>query len=367
MADAQSIERARRLLLEAALDRGRWPEALDAMAAACGGVSGQLIGLDGQGAVSAHVLTGVPEDFQQRVEAFGLSDRQVNPRLRLGLHAPVLKPVADQDHVDADERARHPIYAEMFEPHDVGFNCQAVVLREPDRLVRMSVSGRAPLEPRDMEAFAALAPYFQAAVRFQASLEAAWAEATLRTLDAARAAAILLDARGRVIGLSEEAERLVRAQEILRVRGGLLSAALEHEQAALDACIARALEAARAGAPTPGPPLRLGDREGRPGLTFEVQPFTAGPSALNGGPAVMLAARAPAEAADRAQTLCRVHRLSPAEAAVALRLADGESIAEIAETRGVTLETVRSQRQSIYEKMGVRREGQMIAAVRSLI
>jgi DNA-binding CsgD family transcriptional regulator len=58
--------------------------------------------------------------------------------------------------------------------------------------------------------------------------------------------------------------------------------------------------------------------------------------------------------------------LSPAESALAHHLADGGSISSFAKLRGVTLETVRSQLRSVFAKMGVRRQSELVAAVVAL-
>lgn len=369
MSDAQTlVEQAQALLLEAALDPGLWPDALNAIADACGARSGQFINLDDQGAIRAHWLTRMPEDVTRDIAAFGLTDPGANPRLRIGLRAPVLQAVADQDHVDRDARARHPIYAELFDRYDVAFNCQAVVLREPGRLVRMSVSRTArqgPLDAQAFRAFAALTPHVQTAARFQAALETAWIDASVRTLDVMATPGFLIDTSGRVAAASEAGERLAMQGEVVAIRGGRLAAARPEDAEALDARIQAALEHARTRRLTTGPALRLRDRLGGPGLAFEIQPL-AGPAGLNDGAAVLVAARAAAAAPDRLEHLRAVYGLSQAEAEVAVALADGLSVERIAADRGVSASTVRSQLRAMFAKMDIHRQGELVARVRDL-
>ena len=52
-----------------------------------GARAGQLIHLDGDGAIGAHWLTGMPDGFIAESEAFGLANPAINPRLRIGARA----------------------------------------------------------------------------------------------------------------------------------------------------------------------------------------------------------------------------------------------------------------------------------------
>lgn len=56
-----------------------------------------------------------------------------------------------------------------------------------------------------------------------------------------------------------------------------------------------------------------------------------------------------------------LYRLTRAEADLTLRLAKGESLEVIAISRGVKLETVRSQLRTIYKKTGTHRQGELVS------
>jgi DNA-binding CsgD family transcriptional regulator len=55
--------------------------------------------------------------------------------------------------------------------------------------------------------------------------------------------------------------------------------------------------------------------------------------------------------------------LSGAETDIALALADGKDIVRIAQLRGVTPHTVRSQLKAIFHKTGARSQAQLVAIV----
>lgn len=358
------LERARGLLQEAMFDANRWESALGAVAEACGARVGQLIALDGQGAVSDHWLTGAPEGFAAEIEAFGLSNPAINPRLRIGARAPLLQLVADQDYVDADERKRSPIYAEMFEPRDLPFNCQIVLMREPHTLVRASITRTRKQGAFDHASLAAikdLVPHLHAAVRVQTSLLAARCSATLSTLEAVGAAAFLLSETGRVIGASPAAEALAIKGSRFQVTDSRLRLRSHSDQAKLETIIARALAAQRANECHASEPLVLSG----PPLVLEVQLLPRERMSFGGAPALIVIARR-LMANEWDQALQQDYGLTTAEAQVAMALTEGDGVETIASRRSVSTATVRSQIQSIYSKLGVRRQSELVAIIRGL-
>lgn len=54
------------------------------------------------------------------------------------------------------------------------------------------------------------------------------------------------------------------------------------------------------------------------------------------------------------------YKLTPAEAKLAVRLARGESLEEIAVRLGITLHTARTQLKSIFAKTGCRRQPELV-------
>jgi DNA-binding CsgD family transcriptional regulator len=80
---------------------------------------------------------------------------------------------------------------------------------------------------------------------------------------------------------------------------------------------------------------------------------------------VMLRQTAPSSVA-LVHSLRQLFRLSPAEAAIAIALATGADLHEIAEERSVKLNTLRSQIASIMAKTNTRRQAELVAMVARL-
>lgn len=358
------VEYARRLLLEAMFDVGRWDAALDAVADACGARTGQLIALNGDNDVVGHVVTRVPDGFSQMLEDWGFANPVANPRFRAGLTAPLMTPVADQDYACREERKRSPSYAEIYEPHDLPFNCQVVLMRDEDAFVRASVTRtrkQGPLDEEAFRAFHALMPHMLAAMRVQLSLSAERCATTLRTADAIDATAFLISDSGRVIGASRGGEALAVSGEVLQVTGGRLRLRARSDQSAFDAALLQVLRAARDGRCVAPAPINLSTDS----LVLDVQPLPRERVCFGGSPAALVVVRA-VKFGECAAALRRAHGLTRAEADVALALADGQGLDAIAAHRGVAIATVRSQVQSVYAKMDVHRQAELAAAVRRL-
>lgn len=88
----------------------------------------------------------------------------------------------------------------------------------------------------------------------------------------------------------------------------------------------------------------------------------------NGGDAhaLVLLRQSPPSNAALVNSLRQLFRLSPAEAAIAMALATGADLHEIAEERHVKLNTLRSQIASIMAKTNTRRQAELVALVARL-
>ena len=85
-------------------------------------------------------------------------------------------------------------------------------------------------------------------------------------------------------------------------------------------------------------------------------------------PVAMVTLRDPsASIPDSDRMLAKRFGLTPAERRIALLLAAGSSPRQIAETVGVSYNTVRNHLKKIYDKCGVRRQGELVACMHRLM
>lgn len=101
---------------------------------------------------------------------------------------------------------------------------------------------------------------------------------------------------------------------------------------------------------------------GRASLSLLVRPATGGQNGqLAIRPTALIHIVDPAQPRVTViNTLIQLFELTPAEAGVALSLSNGQTINEIAASKGISRNTVRSQMQSVFAKMGVSRQAELI-------
>lgn len=340
------------------VDASRWDAALEAAADACNARAGQLIALDAEHNPTGHWISGMPEDFPEQLHTYGFADPRSNPRFGAGLNAPLMTPIADQNYASADTRRKSSIYRDIFDPNDLPFNCQAVLVRDDQAFVRASITRSRRQGPLDADAFAAftaLLPYFHAAVRVQMNLALNERNAVLRTLDTLDAAAFVLGDDGAVLGMSRSAAAMTTAGDLVMLSGGRLKLSSENDQTRFAPMIARCLAAAKGQLASSAEPLIL---SGRPQV-LEAYPMPRSHLFVAGAPAVMVFVR-PARKDERTRLLRGVYRLTDAEAQIASAVADGSTLAELAKQRGASIATVRSQLQAVFAKLGVQRQSELV-------
>jgi DNA-binding CsgD family transcriptional regulator len=355
--------------MAAAVDDAGWEPALQAIADACGARTGQLICQGPAHDIALNLVTGIDSRFFADAPGYGFGDPAANPRLRAGLDAPVMVPVADQDYAGAALRRRSAIYGALFEPQGLAFNCQAVLVRREDLLVRISVTRteqEGPLDRRAFAAFRALMPAARDAVRLRMALDAARIDGMVRSLDAVGSAALLLDTRGRVIQASQAGEAALVRGDVIGVSDGRVTAvACDDAAATFERALAVSLGIGGE-AVTLSAPLPLWSRDGATGLLVELHPMPLGYAPLGLQGAVLMVIRPRRDEIGMAAMLRNRFHLTEAEAAVALRLGEGEMPAAIAAVRGVGLPTVRSQVMAAYAKLGVHHQSALAARLRAL-
>jgi len=176
-------------------------------------------------------------------------------------------------------------------------------------------------------------------------------------IDCTPHAAMLVDESATLMFANEAAESLLRTGKLLRIRNGRLE---EGSGAAADLLKGVRLACAR---PAEASSVRLQGR-GSQQLLATLMPL---PAASGRGKCLILVQDPAAERPGLARQLQSLYGLTAAEAAIARRLGDGLSLAEIAEERHVSLTTVRVQMKFLAQKMSCRRQAEVVASVNSIV
>lgn len=166
---------------------------------------------------------------------------------------------------------------------------------------------------------------------------------------------ILVSSSGQVLSANENASQYLEAKDGLWDEQGLLAAEAVTETLQLRAAIRDAVDNGK-----PGGMLIRRSRETQPHMVM-IQPVGNG-----SGQAVIAVRNGGAKSPGLPDRVKALFRLGPAEADIAVQLARGSDIQEIAVARGVTINTIRTQLASAMVKVGVRRQAELVAAVAGL-
>jgi DNA-binding CsgD family transcriptional regulator/PAS domain-containing protein len=208
----------------------------------------------------------------------------------------------------------------------------------------------------------ALMPHLQRVAMLHVHVETTTAIARTATdaLDGAQAALLLLDANGRVVHASAEAERLLHEADGLSVGRDGLRAPTPALSARLRALLARAAGSSRG--PGVSGALHLRRPSGKRDLVLVAIPARSrsfGPDI--GRASIVLQITDPlAHAMPDPAILIGAFDLTPSEAILAADLLCGLSVGEAAAKRGRTVATMRSHLASILAKTGTARQSDLV-------
>jgi len=352
--------------MAAALDRESWTGALAALAELTGSGHAQLIGIGGAATVPFNIVTDLDEAPLREFVAIDGGNPEINYRVKASISDAELTLRAEEDYAALRPLLRTDTYVDFAHEHDIPHGCQTKLLDGPQGMIGFALlrgkrDGASDARVRDL--FMAIAPHVRSAVRTQIALEQSGPALLAGALDKVGVAVFVVEGDGRVVAMTEMAETAL-SQGSLRLVRGRLEAADAGDTVRLHQALARHA----IGAPPPLETVLLpGPNRARPVLIDLVR---AARSAASFGfrPHVLAIVRGGGRwHASAAAVLTALYRLSPAEADVALRLAEGATRSGIAEARRASLATVRAQLKSIFAKVGVEREAELIVRLRAML
>ena len=184
-------------------------------------------------------------------------------------------------------------------------------------------------------------------------------------LDNVRTGVVQLDRRGRVVAANDSARALLREDDGLSDRDGVLRTALPEEDAALQGLVAQALPFL--GGPGAGGSMLVSRAAPLSRLVLHVSPVheAGGESGQTRIGALVLALDPAWRSNIDPERVADVLGLTPAESRVAVLLAQGKSIDEVAAETGRSRTTVKWHIRHIYAKSGVSRQAELMQLVSS--
>ena len=374
MSEPPAFERILASLYDAMLDDARWPATSALIDEACGIAGNALL-----------VGEGPPDDI--RVTFVGLYYRgQRRPDLEreyLEFYHPINEGIARlrqlpdgqlvpiKDLYTAEERTTSRAYNEALRrgQYQQGVN------------VRLAGPGGSPMTWSLADPVASagwgssqialvrrLTPHIRQFIRVRQALVRAQAGDTTVTalLETPRIGVVHLDGRGRILAVNDRALILLRQGEWLSDQEGVLQARAPDDQYRLARLVADALPPSGA-VPVSGS-MRLGRVSGFPPLVVHVKPVGV-PQPDYGArhvAALVLMVEPGRHPRLDPDVVTRTLGLTPAESQVAVWLADGKSVRDIALTMGLTEGAIYWHLKQIYRKLPISRQVDLVRLVLSI-
>lgn len=355
-------------LYSAALEPHRWDEALGAVSDSLGAIGVTIVPLGTEGVMRALTSESLVEANAQYQAGWWRYDTPSGRILSHGVRPGTV--ATDRFVMQEEEIKRDPFYQDFLKSHGIQQSMATLLSLGSGRMVSVAAQrglGRDPYQSTDVEALAVLAPHIKRALTIATSIVEArrLADDLSGAIEQLAWGVVLLDMHGTVRTLNGVAREAVG--DGLSFTHGRIHAALPDTDARLQVAIKAALPGSNL--PLAGGVL-IPRPSGRDPYYVEVAPIRPRLDALEvmafgDGGAMLLIRSLEASQRNVSQHL-RQMGLTPAEARLAETLAGGVSLRGAADLNTIAYETARSHLRSIFQKLGIRRQSELVALVTRL-
>jgi len=340
-------------IYDTVLDLEAWPRALRALRELVGGEGANLFQLDcASGTVPFWVDENLPpgggSEYERRLHS-------INPHIGPTLAGPTGMAHWDYRLLDEAELDRHEFYDGIQRLAGVRYFVGMSPLRADGRSLLTSIQRtrrQGHVSAQEIALYAQVAPHIGHAFRLAGAHARSRTDAALLHLldQRRREAVLLLDIQGRLIEANGEARRILALDDGLRS----LRAWKAGDCRTLDGLVAGALATASGRHPGGGGVMALPRPSGALPYLLRVIPWPRGTVDPVRRPSAVVLVRDPERAAAVGTgELAALLGLSEREAALALRLARGDSLQAGATALGISHNTARVHLRNIFEKTGV--------------
>jgi len=270
------------------------------------------------------------------------------------------------------ELAQSDFYAEWMEPHGlapegpVGHTITEEDGRPVAGLALFRQLGGRRFTDDDLRLGDLLAPHLARALRLYRRFGGAQHErlALAEVMNRLAVGLVLVDRGGRPVVSNHTADRIVALNDGLTIDADRLRATNARDDAVLQQLLAEQIAREREGFHADRA-MAISRPSGKRAFPLLVAPLLKGSpgDAAEDAVASVLFGDPDAKQAITPEMLRSAYDLTPAEAELVSLLAEGNSLEEAAERRGVTMNTVRTQLQKVFAKTATHRQGALIRLV----
>lgn len=315
----------------------------------------------------------------EQMDAYVKEIYQIDPRIKYAQKYPReeiyndYKIMGDEDSINKD-----PFYNEFFSGIDVRYHAASSIMAPAGfngesrvayfGFCRRQSAGHAT--QNECELLISLRPHFERALTIESQLRTAQKQSELlrHTLDAMAYGIIIVDGNATIRWANEKALQVLAEHNGVDSEKGVLAASSALARKQLRGLIASACETFANPGKQPGGALLI-PREFAPPIELLVAPLP-GDSApivdlvddLRNCAVCFLYERNQLKL-ESESAIMALFGLTPSEARLAIELANGATLKEAAETRGITYESARTQLKIIYAKTDTHTQSQLVSVV----
>lgn len=278
------------------------------------------------------------------------------------------------DVISENDLKKSDYYHQFLAPQNIGDGLQFLI-EEPEGLrlwIEMGRSAeRPPFGDEEKQICYALAPHLRRALSIYSKMMRSESEADIysQLVEQLTVGVIILDRDAQVIKVSSLAESLIDELDCIKITNDKLRFSKKNDQEAYVASFQKALgQYESSSRPSSTELLRIEPSGGQPiGLLVKClasNPWYEG----KGCPVVVLyLCDSTAHKSTREYFVAKLFGLTISEAALAILLADGKTLAEAAQLLNVTENTARTVSKRIFSKTGVRRQAELVRLILSSV
>jgi DNA-binding CsgD family transcriptional regulator len=232
-------------------------------------------------------------------------------------------------------------------------------------------SGGRAIECADLAMLDSLVPHLERAYALHCELRSDEHErrALTEVIDRLPTGVILFDADARVVLMNRSAEMILAEDDGIRLKDGHPCLADARENRRLQELLRAAAASEVAHGTTNGQVISFTRPSGRRPFSAMVGPLVAAaPDMATGEARAMLFVADPEGGrTGTCEVLEELYQLTHAEAELVRLISEGLSLEDVAEARGVTINTVRSQLKQVFSKTDTNRQGELVSLVLSSV
>ncbi|MBZ9815213.1 MULTISPECIES: helix-turn-helix transcriptional regulator [unclassified Mesorhizobium] len=350
-------------IYDAAVEPGRWPQVLETLSDFLEGAATKLTFQNARTLRSEASSVRMPPEADLTYAQYYHKTNVFLPRIAK-LRAGALIPVWDL--VPREVYQRSEFYNDFCRPGDMCHPIGVVLANEPDMRV-VFTCGRArtagEFEPEHLERLRRVGPHLvrAASVGLRLSRSEIARSANVEALDRIAQGVLIVAASGEILFANRTAEALLSEADGIKTEKSALRATRRSDAAQFQRLIVAAAERSD----TAGGVMALARPAPRRPLSVLVAPLKIESTwFVTGRPAAIVFVADPDSAPRTMQAQVRnLYRLTPAEAAVAIAVARGEGLQAAADELGISLTTVRTHLQHVFEKTETRRQAELVRLI----